>query len=476
MKPIALALSVLAGLAPSVAVGADQGDDDYAIRVVLQHYIDGVRQGDPEEMRKAFHDDATIFGWFNPNPRETTNFQLVSGSIEALYDLTESLGPAPTLKADIARIDVTGSAANARVELRDWLGIDYTDFLNLLKTEQGWKVTSKVFNQPREPHRVGVASQSNTLTQPVTDAPAVAADETFDDTWPFKARYTDAPGFKMHYVDEGEGDDTLLLLHGEPTWGYLFRHQIPTWSKHARVVAPDHMGFGKSAAPNDRTYWLQDHIDNIEAIVLALDLKNITLVMHDFGGPVGMGLAARHPDRIKAIISVNGPTPFGQDDLAERVTANVAVSPWFQWILQAEEEGALEEVLGHLDYNILSTLKLNGFVNNQIITETWLSAYSAPFPTPEHAAGAIGWAKGYAIGAHKFETPTAIAKAAILEKPALAIWGEQDRTLHAEHFLPLFTQLFPNAPVHRLSGAGHYSPEDAPGEISRIVIDFLNAD
>ena len=74
--------------------------------------------------------------------------------------------------------------------------------------------------------------------------PAVAADETFDGTWPFEAHYTDAPGFKMHYVDEGEGPDTLLLLHGEPTWGYLFRHQIPVWSRHARVIAPDHMGFG----------------------------------------------------------------------------------------------------------------------------------------------------------------------------------------------------------------------------------------
>ena len=87
----------------------------------------------------------------------------------------------------------------------------------------------------------------------VNQAPAVAPDETFDSTWPFKAHYTDAPGFKMHHIDEGDGADTLLLLHGEPTWGYLFRHQIPVWSKHARVIVPDHMGFGKSAAPQHRT-------------------------------------------------------------------------------------------------------------------------------------------------------------------------------------------------------------------------------
>lgn len=309
---------------------------------------------------------------------------------------------------------------------------------------------------------------------PVDAAPAVAADETFDGTWPFKAYYDGAPGFKMHYIDEGEGPDTLLLLHGEPTWGYLFRQQIPVWSAHARVIAPDHMGFGKSAAPQDRTYWLQDHIDNLEALVRALDLRNITLVMHDFGGPAGMGLAARHPERIRRIVSVNGPTPFGQSDLVGRLTANAGVSPWFQWILQAEEKGILEEVLGHLDYNILSTLKLNGFVRNEIVTDTWIKAYGAPFPTPAHSAGAIGWAKGFATGAHRFEDPKPAAKAAIRAKPALAIWGEQDRTLHAEHFLPLFTQLFPDAPVHRLPGAGHYSPEDVPDEIARLVINFLN--
>ncbi len=278
----------------------------------------------------------------------------------------------------------------------------------------------------------------------------------------------------MHYVDEGKGEETLLLLHGEPTWGYLFRQQIPVWSKSARVIAVDHMGFGKSAAPQDRTYWLQDHIDNLESFVKKLDLNDITLVMHDFGGPAGMGLAARQPDRIKRIASVNGPTPLGQSDLLDRVMANVAVSPWFQWIGQSEEKGILEEVLGHLDYNMLSTLKLNGFVRNEIINDTWINAYRAPFPTPAHAAGAIGWAKGFATGMHQFEDPDDSVKAKIKNKPALAIWGEQDRTLHAEHFLPLFSQLFPDAPIQRLPNVGHYSPEDAPDEIAQLVNDFLN--
>ena len=306
------------------------------------------------------------------------------------------------------------------------------------------------------------------------DAPrAVDALESFAGTWPFKARYDEASGFPLHYVDEGAGPDTLLLLHGEPTWSYLFRHQIPLWAKQARVIAIDHMGFGKSATPRRGTFWLQDHIDNLERFVLSSDLRDVTLVMHDFGGPVGMGLAIRHPDRIKRIVSVNGPTPLGQPDLMDRLTRNASGAPWFQWILKAEAEGTLEEVLGHLDYNILSTLKLNGFERNDIITEAWLAAYRAPFPTPRHAAGAIGWAKGFATGAHRFEAPDSASAAELARKPALALWGEADRTLQADQFLPLFGQAFPKGEVHPLVGAGHYSPEDAPLEVGRLVARFI---
>jgi haloalkane dehalogenase len=109
-----------------------------------------------------------------------------------------------------------------------------------------------------------------------------------------------------------------------------------------------------------------------------------------FGGPVGMGLAARHPDRIRRIISTNGPTPFGQPDLLDRVMANASISPWFQWIAKAEADGSLEAVLGQLGFNILSTLKLNGFENNAVITDDWLSAYAAPFAGPAECLGAIG--------------------------------------------------------------------------------------
>jgi pimeloyl-ACP methyl ester carboxylesterase len=298
--------------------------------------------------------------------------------------------------------------------------------------------------------------------------------ETFTGTFSFAPHFTEVPGFRMHYVDEGPDDgEVVLCLHGEPTWGYLFRHLIASLSETHRLIVPDHMGFGKSETPPNRSYWLQDHIDNIEAFVLALDLTGITLVMHDFGGPVGMGLAARHPGRIRRIISVNGPTSFGQADAVDRLVANASVAPWFQWILKAEGEGVLESVLGQLGYNILSTLKLNGFENNEIITDSFIRAYAAPFERPADCLGAIGWAKGFATGAHRIEMPDAAAIRTIRGKPALAIWGDADRTLNAEYFLPLFAELFPDGPIHRLPAAGHYSFEDSPDAINTLISKFL---
>jgi cis-3-alkyl-4-acyloxetan-2-one decarboxylase len=298
--------------------------------------------------------------------------------------------------------------------------------------------------------------------------------DTFNGSFPFAPHFIDAPGFRMHYVDEGPREgEVVLCLHGEPTWGYLFRHLIPALSSVHRVVVPDHMGFGKSATPPDRSYWLQDHIDNLERFVLALELRNITLVMHDFGGPVGMGLASRHPDRIRRVITANGPTPFGQADLAGRLSANAGISPWFQWIMRAARDGSLETVLGQLDFNILSTLKLNGFENHALITDTWLAAYGAHFASSADCLGAIGWAKGFATGAHRFETPGTAADRAIRAKPALAVWGAADRTLHAEHFLPLFTAIFPRSPIHRLAGVGHYCLEDAPDHIAALIVQFI---
>ena len=128
----------------------------------------------------------------------------------------------------------------------------------------------------------------------------IGENETFNGTWPYKANYFEEHGFRQHYVDEGSKDpaETFVCLHGEPTWGYIYRNFIPRLSGIGRVVVPDHMGFGKSETPQDREYSIEEHCDNLDALLLSLDLRDATLVMQDWGGPIGTNFAFRHPDRI----------------------------------------------------------------------------------------------------------------------------------------------------------------------------------
>jgi len=108
----------------------------------------------------------------------------------------------------------------------------------------------------------------------------IPADETFEGTFPFEPHFSEAPGFRMHYVDEGEGEP-LVLLHGEPTWGYLYRKFIPALSETHRVIVPDHMGFGKSETPQNRAYTMKTHVENLTALIDELDLQDITFVVQD---------------------------------------------------------------------------------------------------------------------------------------------------------------------------------------------------
>ena len=128
----------------------------------------------------------------------------------------------------------------------------------------------------------------------------IIADEDFEGTWPYAPNFFTGAGFRMHYIDENVGsDEVFLCVHGQPTWGYLYRNIIPTLKKMGRVVVADHMGFGKSETPTDARYTIEEHCNNLEALVIDLDLKNINLVLQDWGGPIGSSIAYRHPDRVK---------------------------------------------------------------------------------------------------------------------------------------------------------------------------------
>jgi pimeloyl-ACP methyl ester carboxylesterase len=295
--------------------------------------------------------------------------------------------------------------------------------------------------------------------------------ETFDGTWPFAPHFSDAAGFRQHYVDEGSGRP-VLLLHGQPTWGYIYRRFIPPLAATHRVVVPDHMGFGKSETPADREYTLRSHVGNLTALIEALDLRDITLVMQDWGGPIGTGYAVRHPERIHSLVFMN--TVQGYGATGRRDLPNLVDSPWFRWILEGLPTGRTEAVLSQLGSTILSVMQIVGLERLDRVDPTFVRAYAAPFPTPADCKGAIEFPLDAALGRIRdFVREGAGGVAAIREKPALLIEGMLDRAIPAELALADFAGLWPKAPVVRVPGAGHYIQEDAPEVVVPVLQTFL---
>jgi pimeloyl-ACP methyl ester carboxylesterase len=301
----------------------------------------------------------------------------------------------------------------------------------------------------------------------------IAPDETFDDTWPFVARFSEASGFRQHYVDEGPREgETILCLHGEPTWGYLYRNMIGPLSESYRVVVPDHMGFGKSETPQDRDYTLRTHVENLEAFVEELDLRDITLVCQDWGGPMAGIFVARHSDRVKRVFLMNTVFGYGGGQAAGGKT------PWFQWIAKHEEAGTLEGILGELGSTVLSVMKIIGFQNTGAVDDTWIRAYSAPFPDRASCIGAINFPLDVHYGRFLpliFETMEQGDIDAVKQKPAMLVSGDMDYGIAQDHAISDFRGLFPEAPIIKTPGVGHFCQEDIPDKLVALIDAFMQA-
>lgn len=303
----------------------------------------------------------------------------------------------------------------------------------------------------------------------------IAAEETFDGTFPFCPRFSEAAGFRMHYVDEGRGEP-VVCLHGEPTWGYIYRNFIPALAKRWRVVVPDHMGFGKSETPQDRTYTLETHVDNLAALIDELDLREITFVGQDWGGPMLAAYTVRHPERVKRICLMNSFCGYG-GMVAPRGGAKppkLHESEWFRWVLASERDGSYYEVMRDLGNHVGKMMDRLGCATG--LSATAKRAYAAPFSSPEECKGALefpldvvqnrigSYVKAGAGGVPNLRFKSAMLAEGMLDKaipPALAIAD--------------FEALFPSGPVIKLGGAGHFCQEDAWREIVPVIESFLTA-
>ncbi len=304
----------------------------------------------------------------------------------------------------------------------------------------------------------------------------IEANETFEGTWPFAPHFHDGNGFRQHYIDEpgietGDPADenTIICIHGEPTWGYLYRKFIPRLARHGRVIVPDHMGFGKSETPQDRDYSIREHSDNLENLLMSLDVKNVTLVLQDWGGPIGSSFAIRHPELIRCLCICNTGVPWAR---APAGTYGVTDHDWFKWA----QTDAFEPTILNLGATALSVMKRIGFERTGHVDETWIRAYASPFETPAECRGALQFPRNIA-NPETFEFFLELAEQHGLEQlqsiPAMCVHGEADRAIPVESAIAGFKSFWPDGPVVTLPGVGHFLQEDAPEAVSALIEQFM---
>lgn len=274
--------------------------------------------------------------------------------------------------------------------------------------------------------------------------------------YPFNPHFHTVGKETLHYVDEGSGEP-LVMLHGNPTWSFFYRNLAKYFSNHYRVVIPDHIGCGLSSKPQEYDYTLEHHITNTLSLIEKLNLKDITLIVHDWGGAIGMGVATRRPDLIKKIVVMNT-AAFRSMEIPWRI--NILRNPVGEWFIRS----------------------FNGFA----LPATTM-AVMKPLP-PEVKKGFVLPYSDYQsrIATAKFvrdipmndKHPTYKTLSGIEEKlknlkvPVLILWGEKDFCF-TTNFQKRWMEFFPKAKVRTWPDAGHYLVEDKTSEVINEIEIFL---
>lgn len=272
--------------------------------------------------------------------------------------------------------------------------------------------------------------------------------------FPYEPRYMEIEGLRMAYVEDGAGEP-ILMLHGESTWGYLYRHMIPPLARQGRVIVPDLIGFGRSDKPAAaNAYSYKAHARWLRAFVAALDLRNITLVCQDWGGLLGMRVLAQVPERFARVVAMNTGLPDGRG-------RSEAFLKWRRFSQRVEA----------LDVPQL----MRGALRKRVLTDAEAAAYGAPFPAREYQSGALAFPRLVPTrrdhpGAH--DNRVAIERLRALDIPVLLAWADGDPiTGHSEARL---RSIFRNvAPPLAIRGAGHFIQEDSGEEVAAHIARWL---
>ena len=283
--------------------------------------------------------------------------------------------------------------------------------------------------------------------------------------YPFQSRYLDRNGLRYHYLDEGAGDP-VIMVHGNPTWSFYYRRLVMGLSPNRRTIVPDHMGCGLSDRPDDRRYafTLESRIDDLEALVDHLGLtQGITLVVHDWGGAIGVGLAARRPQAVARLVILN--TAAFLPPAGKRI-------PLTLWLVRNVRFLAEPLVLG-----------LNAFARGALymashkgLSREARAGLIAPYDSPKNRLATLRFVQDIPLrpGDPSYGEIKAIqGRLHLLEKiPTLICWGRHDFVFDRD-YLNEWRRRFPRAEVHEFPNAGHYVLEDEPEAILGLTRDFL---
>jgi len=288
-------------------------------------------------------------------------------------------------------------------------------------------------------------------------------DERFQNLpdYPFAPHYVDVDDMRMHYVDEGSPDaDPVLLLHGEPSWSFLYRHMIPPIvGANLRAIAPDLIGFGKSDKPTAQgDYSYERHVAWMKRLLEIQDLRNITLVCHDWGSLIGLRLAAENEERFDRIVLTNGGLPTGDGKIPAifRIwRAFARFSPWFP-IGRIVQAGTVSELSPDI-----------------------VAAYDAPFPDATYKAGTRAFPKLVPTTPQDPAAPANRAAWQVFDgwqKPFLTAFSNRDPITRGLD--KAFVDRVPGAkhqPHTNIKNAGHFLQEEKGPELASVVIDFVKS-
>ncbi len=280
--------------------------------------------------------------------------------------------------------------------------------------------------------------------------------------YPFLPREIEVDGHRYHYVDEGHGE-ALLLVHGNPTWSFYWRDLIRPLSARYRVIAVDHIGCGLSDKPRKYPYRLAQHVENLGQLVEQLELDNVTLLAHDWGGAIGIGAALAAESRFRRFVMFNTAAFRSQR------------MPWRIRVCRAPYLGRLA-VQGLNAFARAATRM--AVAHHQRMTPAIRAGLLAPYDRWSHREAIYRFVEDIPLSPDhpSYETLLHIERGLprLAAYPWMFIWGMRDWCF-TPHFLQRFLEFYPTAEVHQLADAGHYVVEDAHERIVPLVEQFLAA-